>query len=193
MKKLFVIFFLSSNLLFAQEETLFDGEMESGGYGAFFTMVGEINNETGVFMGGQGGWIINHRIVLGAKGYGLINKVKVEGMQNTKLEFGCGGGLIEYIIASDKLVHVNVFSMIGAGGVKYAVIDYQNPNSPINYTEDSFFVFEPGADVILNVNPKFRVGIGVSYRLVSGVNYEDLSNAGLSGFSGRIILKFGKF
>ena len=193
MKKLFILFFLSSNLLLAQEETLLSGELESGGYGAFFTMVGEISGETGVFMGGQGALIINHRIALGGKGYGLINKVKVEGMQNTKLEFGCGGGLIEYIIASDKLIHLNVYSMIGGGGVKYAVIDYQNPSSPINYTEDAFFAFEPGLDLILNVNPKFRIGIGVSYRLVSGVNYESLTNSDLSGISGRVILKFGKF
>jgi hypothetical protein len=183
MKKLMnlLIIVLMSYTVIAQEETLLSGEMENGGYGGVFTKVGQINNATGVFIGGQGAWIINHRIGLGGKGYGLVNEVNVPDMQNVKLEFGCGGGLIEYIIASDKSVHANINVMIGAGGVKYAVIDYQNDHSEINYTDDSFFVIEPGVDLILNVHKNFRLGIGAAYRFVSGVDYEDLTNTDLSG------------
>jgi hypothetical protein len=48
-----------------------------------------------VFCGGQGGWIINHRFVLGAKGYILVNPVDIEGLQNIVLGFDCGGALLE--------------------------------------------------------------------------------------------------
>ena len=195
MKKLMnlLLVFLLSYTVMAQEETLLSGEMESGGYGGIFTKVGQINGEIGVFVGGQGAWIINHRIGLGGKAYGLVNNTQIEGMENVKLEFGCGGGLIEYIIASDKAVHANVNVMIGGGGVSYGVINYENDHNEIDYSGDSFFVLEPGVDLIFNIHKNFRLGIGAAYRFVSGVDYENLTNADLNGFTAEIVLKFGAF
>ena len=187
-----LVLFLSYPLM-AQEETLLSGEIESGGYGGPLLKIGQINGETGIFMGGQGGWIINHRLVLGGKGYGLVNDVKVEGSENLKLEFGCGGALLEYIIASNRLVHLSIQSMIGAGGVRYAVIDYEDDHDDIDYSDDSFFVLEPGINLILNVNKNFRIGAGVTYRYVNGVEYEGLSNSDLNGVSAQVLLKFGVF
>ncbi|MDH3650230.1 MAG: hypothetical protein OEQ53_11135, partial [Saprospiraceae bacterium] len=159
----------------------------------FFTKIGQVNGETGIFMGGQGAWIINHRIGIGGKGYGIVNKVEIGDLQNVKLEFGCGGALLEYIVASDELLHFNVHSMIGAGGVRYAVMDYQKDHSDIDYSDDGFFVLEPGIDLVLNVNKRFRIGVGTSYRFVNGVDYESLSNSDLNGLSAQVILKFGVF
>ena len=139
------LFFSTANIVLAQEETLLSGDIESGGYGALITKIGPIKGTTAVFMGAQAGWIINHRIGLGAKGYGMINVVEEQSLQNVKLEFGCWGGLLEYIIASDKLLHVNINTLIGAGTIKYSVIDYQDPSSPFSYSDDGFFVLEPGA------------------------------------------------
>ena len=195
MKKLvnLLLIGLLSVSVMAQEETLSGGTLENGGYGALLTQVGQINGSTGFFMGGQGAWIINHRIGLGGKGYVLINIVEVNGLDNVKLKFGCGGGLIEYVIASDKLLHGNINCMIGGGGVRYDPIDYSDPHPEIDYSEDGVFVLELGADLILNVAKKFRIGIGASYRIVSGVNYAELSNSDLNGFSGHLVLKFGAF
>jgi len=144
-------------------------------------------------MGGQGGWIINHTFVLGGIGYGLVNEVEAGGSQNLKLEFGCGGGLLEFIIASNKIVHFSVQSMIGAGGVKFAAIDYKEEYEEIDYSDDGFFVLEPGANVIINVSNNFRIGLGVTYRYINGVDYADLSDSDLSGVSAQILLKFGDF
>jgi hypothetical protein len=188
---LFIALFYYSAI--AQENTLLSGTLENGGYGAIFTKIGQINGETGVFMGGQGAWIINHRFGVGGKGYGIVNETKVKDLQNVKLEFGCWGGLVEYIVASDKLLHLNIHSMIGAGGVRYAIIDHKDEHDDIDYSEDGFFVLEPGLDLVLNVSKNFRIGAGVAYRYVNGVDYENLSNSDLSGMSGHIILKFGVF
>ena len=177
----------------AQDETLLSGDIESGGYGAPIFKVGQINGSTGVFVGGQGGWIINHSFVLGGKGYGLVNNVDIEGSENLKLEFGCGGVLLEYIFSSDKLLHVGLNAMIGAGGVRFAAKDYTNDYDDVNYNSSSFFVLEPGINLVLNVSSYFRIGAGAAYRYVSGVEYESLSNADLSGVSGEIIFKFGSF
>jgi len=195
MKSLMIILLvvLFSYPVIAQDETLISGEIESGWYVAPLLKVGQINGETGIFIGGQGGWIINHRFVLGGIGYGLINEVEVKDAQNLRLKFGCGGVLFEYIFSSDKLLHLSLQSMIGAGSVRYDVKNYQDDHDNVNYNDAAFFVLEPGINLILNVSKNFRIGAGATYRYVSGVEYESLSNSDLSGVSAQIFLKFGVF
>jgi hypothetical protein len=188
-----ILILLFSQPAVAQEETLFGSDIESGGYGGPLLMVGQINGETGIFVGGQGGWIINHTFVLGAKGYGLVNTIEPEGLQNIKLEFGCGGGLLEYVHASNKLLHFSIQAMIGAGGVKYSIIEYTDDHDVVDYSEDAFFVLEPGINLILNIHRNFRLSAGAAYRYVNGVSYEDLSDSDLSGVYGQVLLKFGTF
>jgi hypothetical protein len=123
-----------------------------------------------------------------------VNDVEVEGSPNLKLEFGCGGFMLEYTPYSEKLLHLSLHGMIGAGGVRYAVKDYKTDNDDdVNYNEDAFFVLEPGVDAILNVTEAFRVGAGLAYRYVNDVEYEDLTNSDLSGVSGQVVLRFGVF
>jgi hypothetical protein len=59
--------------------------------------------------------------------------------------------------------------------------------------EDSFFVFEPAAQVNLNVTKNFRISGGVSYRYVSGVNLPASTNADLSGPTAVVTFRFGTF
>lgn len=195
MKKLAIIISVAllSTTLMAQEKTLLGGEATNGGYGAFFTKVGQITGGTGIYMGGQAAWMINHRLGIGGKGYGIVNEVAVPELENIKLEFGCWGGLLEYHFFPEKLVNLHINSMIGAGGVRYSVIDYQEPHDEVDWTDDGFFVFEPGVGVDLHVHKNFRIGLNASYRLVDGVDYADLTNADLSGLSAEFTLKFGIF
>ena len=177
----------------AQEKTLLSGETSNGWYGGFFTKFGPVNGGSGIYMGGQAAWMINHQIGIGGKGYGIVNELAVKDLQNIKLEFGCWGALLEYHIAPLNLVHVSINSMIGAGGVRYSVIDYQYPHDDVDWSDDGFFVFEPGINLDLHVHKNFRVGGGISYRIVNGVNYADLKNADLNGLSAEVALKFGIF
>ena len=185
-----VLLYISAN---AQEETLISGQIESGGYGGPLVQIGQIHGGTGLFVGGQGGWIINHRFVIGGKGYGLVNIVNIGNAQNLKLEFGCGGALLEYIISPNKLIHFSIQSMIGAGGVRYAVKDYTKDHDEVNYTADAFFILEPGINLILNVTKIFRIGAGATFRYINGVKYESMTNSDLNGLSAHILLKFGEF
>lgn len=107
------------------------------------------------------------------------------------LVFGYGGLLLEYIIASRKLVHFSVHSLIGAGGVSYREKDFDDGDS--NYDGDGFFVLEPGANLMLNVHKHVRIGVGGTYRYVSGVNYSGISNSDLSGVTAQLVFKFGSF
>ena len=191
----------------AQVKTLYNGEFESGWYGAPLFKVGQMDGKTGYFVGGQGGWIINHRFVLGGKGYMLVNPIEIEDLHNIVVGFGCGGVLVEYILASDKLFHFSIESMFGIGGVYNDIKVSERHHDPIDYTGDACFVLEPGINLMLNVTKNFRIGAGATYRFVNGADYdpgapyrhdngedfETISDSNLSGISAQFVLEFGVF
>ncbi len=177
----------------AQEETLIGEEFHSGGFGGPEVKIGPMLGTTGVFVGGRGGWIINHTYVIGGGGYGLANDVRVKDItingQPAYLGFGYGGLFLEVIGNSDKLIHYTIGLMIAGGGVEYrdSLYDWNDHNW------DAVFVLEPAVSVEMNITSFFRLGLGASYRFVSGVNTYGLTNKELSNATGTIILKFGTF
>ncbi|HVO72894.1 MAG TPA: hypothetical protein VMT35_02650 [Ignavibacteriaceae bacterium] len=195
------IIFFSEFSMFAQEETLIgNGEVTNGGFGGPVVKFTQIKGEPGVLVGGRGGWIINHTFVLGGGGYGLVNDIKADipvyGIYSQPfINFGYGGFEMEYIINSDQLLHFSVSTLIGGGGVSYRNNlwddneDWGDWDSP----HDAFFVFEPSANLELNIISFFRINAGISYRFISGVNFDDLKNKDLAGFSAVLTFKFGKF
>ncbi len=196
MKKIALAFLMLTFILtaYAQEETLINGDIESGGFGGPMIQVTKINGEGAILVGGRGGWIINHSFVLGGGGYGLANDISakvpdaVNGFRH--IDLGYGGLDLEYIAASDRLVHLSVGLLVGGGGVRYKNEDAMNDHRSM----DGFFVAEPSLTVNCNVTRFFRIGAGASYRYVNGVNAGGItSDAELSGVSATLILKFGKF
>lgn len=179
----------------AQEETLINGNIESGGFGGPVVKIGSFNGTTGIVVGGRGGWIINHTYVIGGGGYGLANdiKAKTPGPNGQRyLSFGYGGLELEYIAGSDRLLHYSVMSLVGVGGVSWRD---NNPNfrTDADSQSDTFFIVEPGLNVTLNVTSYFRISGGVSYRFVSGTQSAATSDADLSGLTGVLTFHFGKF
>jgi hypothetical protein len=156
-----------------------------------------INSQFGLFVGGRGGWILNHTFAVGLGGYGLVNsatwdKSSLDAVP--RLTMGYGGLEIEVIINSDKIVHFSIHSLIGYGAVDYLDNDYLKEYSPDTWkSADAFFVAEPALNVELNVTTFFRLGIGVCYRYVSGVELAGITNEDISGFGGNIVFKFGGF
>lgn len=181
-------------LVAQNEETLLNGEIQSGGFGAPVIKFGPINGETGVFVGGRGGWIINHAFIVGAGGYGLVNNVNalVPGSSGEKLiGFGYGGLELEYIPASYRLVNASVMLLIGGGGLMWRTdsteVDFNHRNG------DAVFVLEPQVSVTLNVIRWMRISASMSYRYVTGVDFAASSDSKLSGPSGGLTFRFGKF
>ena len=207
MKTLFGVIIISlsfSFLLFAQEETLVgNGEVTHGGFGAPVIKYTQIKGEPGLLVGGRGGWIINHTFVIGGGGYGLVNDIEANNYlffdpwgSKPYLNFGYGGLELEYIVQSNNLIHFSIYTLIGAGGISYrnSLWDHnedgwENWESP----SDAFFVFEPEVNAELNVISFFRIDAGVSYRFISGLNFDDLKNSDLAGPSAVLTFKFGKF
>ena len=179
---------------FAQEETLIKGDIESGGFGGPVVKFTSMNGEAGILVGGRGGWIINHSLIIGGGGYGLANniKAKVLGPNGERyLNFGYGGVELEYVSQPARLVHLSYMVLVGGGGVNWR--DENLRAGSMNQESDTFFILEPEVNVSLNVTQYFRLSAGVSYRYVSGSSSAVSSNPDLSGPSGIIVFRFGKF
>jgi hypothetical protein len=194
-----VLLFLAltaSALAAEDEETLIKGKIDHNGFGAGVVRLTEIHGETGILLGLRGGWIINHRVIIGGGVYGLLNNIRAKSISSKErldLELTMGGFEFEYVPNSSKLIHCSLYTLIGSGQVDY--IGHERPlvDSLDHYHHEVFFVAEPGVNLMLNVTTFFRVGAGATYRFVSGVNLEGLRNSDLDGPSASLTLKFGKF
>ena len=194
-----VLSIISCYQLFAQEETLIgNGEVTHGGFGGPVVKYTQIKGEPALLVGGRGGWIINHSFIIGGGGYGLVNDIRpniiIPGNREYPfINFGYGGVELEYIIQSDRLLHFSIYTLIGGGTVSYRGEFWEDDGDDWDSPSDAFFVFEPSANVELNIISFFRINAGVSYRFISGVDFDDLKNNDLAGPSAILTLKFGKF
>lgn len=178
----------------AEDETLVQGPIESGGFGGPVVKFSAIQDDFALFIGGRGGWIINHTFTVGGGGYGLVNEIESEywaheGYDDVVIHMGYGGLILEYVHMPRKLIHLSVAALVGGGGFGFheRVWRYDWDES------DAFFVTEPEVNLMLNVTEHFRIGLGASYRYVTGVNLEGIEDSDLSGFCGNLTLKFGRF
>ncbi len=169
-----------------EDETLISRKTTVGGFLGPVVKFSELNDQFAVLVGGSAGFIINRSLVIGGAGYGLVNEIEPGAPRNRLLDFGYGGLFLGYVNRSRKLVHLSIHSLIGGGGLHYRYDYYDD-------WIDAIFVFEPGADLMLNVTKRFRIGFGGSYRFVSGVDLDGLSNSDISGPSASLVFKFGRF
>jgi hypothetical protein len=166
----------------AQERTLVSGGFESGGFGAPVVKFSQVDGEFALFVGGRGGWIINHAFVVGGGGYGLTNDIDTNDDGVRDLELGYGGLELEYVNSSDALIHFTAYLLIGGGGL-----------SGTSVLEEAVFVLEPALNGELNVTDYFRFHAGAGFRWVSGVDSPGVDGSDLSSFYAQVTLKFGTF
>lgn len=106
---------------FGEPETLVSDKIYSSGYGTLSTQYSKFNRQDAMFLGAYGGWMINHKLMLGVGGYGLVTRHKGFGVNpiNNKqnlLRMGYGGLMAEYTFAGNKLIHITANTLAGAGG-----------------------------------------------------------------------------
>jgi len=194
-----IMLFVFASDVAAQEQTLFKGDFEKGGFGGAVVKFTSINDQSAVMVGGRGGWIINHSLVLGGGVYGVVTEVNAPAgvlplERPLDIEFGYGGFEMEYIIHPKSLVHFSIYTLIG-GGVTNFVKDVGAVTESNEQAGESDFMFvlEPAVNAELNVTTWFHLNGGVSYRLTSGVNQEGLNDCDFSGMAATLTFKFGKF
>lgn len=169
----------------------------SGGYGGPVVKFTGINGEFATLIGGYGGWFVNKQFMIGGGGYGLLgDNIRVNdndkvdtGQPNRDMHYDVayGGLMLEYTMNSDRLVHYTFNTLIGGGEVS------QELDNNSEFANSRFFVFEPAANVEVNVTDFFRVGAGASLRLVAGTNTPGISNGDLTALAGVLTFKFGYF
>jgi len=178
-------------------ETLIPGEVSSGGYGGPVLMYSRIQDRDALFFGGRGGWIANHSFVFGAGGFALVTRIAPpEGApdvgEELRTEFGYGGLWLEYILLPDKLLHASIGTLLGGGAVSYSRIR-RTERQDREVESDVVFTVEPVLSAELNLTRFLRMSVGVGYRHVGSVDLTGLRQEDLSGFSGSVMLKFGRF
>ena len=183
-------------------QTYLRGDVDHGFYGGPVVKFSTFEDGLGLYVGGKGAWLIDHKIGVGIAGYGLINNMNYSEYNDNelKLQTGYGGLFLEYVNDSRKLIHFSVGSLIGAGGAaymerfRYEDRYYDEHQWEYDVVESSaYFVIEPEVSVEFNITEFFMIGVGGSYRMVSNTDLFEHTDSDLSGPSGNITFKFGKF
>lgn len=200
---LLVLFALSMNVN-AQSgnvKTLFSPKkISSGGYGAVSSRFTSIRGKYTHMAGIYGGWYVNHRFMLGLGMAASTNQLTVptefSAQPNRKMtwQYGQFGLMTEYVLASDKPIHVALQLFAGAGfTLQYQRNGLHDINYEDVYDENWFTVAEPGVQVEINLFKWMRFSPGISYRFAMGSDGRGLADKDLSAISYHATLKFGKF
>ena len=173
------------------------------GFGAADLKIGDFIGEPSLLVGGYGGFIINRRYLFGLAGYGIVTNVEFDGEipnQGTQkplnLHGGYGGVLVGFTVAPRELVHLSVPILFGAGAFEVSDNDFfvNNPaDSEFTVENSVFFVVEPGLELEFNITKYFRIGAGATYRYITGTELLNVSDEDVSGFSGMLSFRFGRF
>lgn len=104
------------------------------------------------------------------------------------MDYWSVGGFFEYTLYSKKLVHITAPIYFG-----YGEVEMDDDEGDLEFNEENFFQVEPSLLVEVNLHRNLRLNVGAGYRFVSKMNYRNISNNEISGFTGYIGLKFGIF
>jgi hypothetical protein len=142
-------------------------------------------------VGLRGGWLINRQFGIGLAGsaFGWDSTYIDTPSPRSRIDGGYGGLLLQYIIASDRIVHGSIDATIGGGGLCF------DPTTGKRECNDRvvFYVFEPTANVEVNVTSWMRVGVGAGYRFASVDDGRSQYKPEMGGFVTRTNIQFGQF
>lgn len=168
-----------------------------GGMGGPYVAWTRVNGEHSLFVGGRGGVILDHQLVLGLGGGGTVDRIAVPrggtvDDADYRLELGYGGLWVEYIIAPFKPLHGSFGVLIGGGGVSYT--RFRGSGGPEDSeAEDGFFVVEPLVAAEVSLASFMRLDLFAGYRFAAGVDLPKLGDGDVSGPVIGAMLKFGSF
>lgn len=181
--------------------TIFKNDIRrSGGYGAvtnsFTTIRGKYTNMVGMY----GGWYVNQKFLLGLSMQASTNNLRVptalsaDPTGNQTWQYGQFGLMTEYVVGSNKPVHLVFQLMSGAGfTLQYKRNGVYDRNYDYTHDENWFVVAEPGIQLELNLLKWMRLSPGVSYRATFGSDGIGLKDKDLRAASYNVTLKFGRF
>ena len=142
----------------------------------------------GVLVGGTGGVVLGKSFGLGFAGYSLATELLADvGTLKRDIGMSYGGLHIEDSFFPQRLFYLNVAAIIGLGQ-SWSVT--REAGAQREYA--AFFICEPELNLMLNVTPEIRVGLGISYRATAGADLAPTLGSPLSGFAGTLTMFYGK-
>jgi hypothetical protein len=174
-------------------ETLFDQKDMFKNIGFVFApsySITSIDGYSTSILSLRGGVILNKKFTVGSFYNFSLNDIRPnsETVPGIHMDYQAGGGYIEYTIYSDKLIHFTFPLFIGGGEV-----GMDNEVGNLALGEQRFFMVEPSAMAEINLNKFVRFNLGAGYRIVNEMNYRNINQSDISGFSGYIGIKIGLF
>ena len=158
------------------------------GYGAAQLRHSNVNGSGNVLIGGYGGWLLSERLMIGAGGFGTLQKIDVTS-ENGSTEYGMGyNGLVtEYNLPLSQHWQLVGGTLVGGGRFETKLEDDRTLRSDI-------FVAEPHLQLAYSISPWVQLATGAHYRIVrSGELPATVSEKDLSSFSLSLSLKVGIF
>lgn len=194
MKHALIFFALlySASLFSQEEEVIFDKARVQGGFGGPTIELTWMNGQSGVMAGGGGGVILNN-FFFGGFGQGSSYAEHVINNREYPINFGFGGLWLGYVVPSPKAIHFFSSVKIAGGGV--SITEGREDHGNTLYDE-AVFVLQPEAGVEVNLFKWFRIALTGNYRIVSGIQAENLAGLSNSDFNSggmTLTLRFGKF
>lgn len=134
----------------------------------------------------RGGVSVGEKLSLGGYYSRSLNRASPasETMDGIYLDFWHTGGVAELTVWQRRLVHLTFPVMFG-----YGELEMDSEGEDVNLGEANFFHVEPSAILEVNLWPRVRLNAGMGYRWVSPVQYRQLNEHNLMGFTGSIGLK----
>lgn len=161
----------------------------------------DLDGKVGSLVGGYVGRITDRTWLIGGGGYYLANR-------DDDFTMFYGGPVIEWLALKDHKVGFGLRTIVGGGsatmpftlsGVRGDI--GRMPSRDVRFgsrrpvsgdtriaVRDDFFIAEPQANLLWNVTPKYRLSVGVGYRLIGAA---PLLGDSLEGVSGSISLQIG--
>jgi hypothetical protein len=138
----------------------------------------------------RGGLVLGDKITLGGFYEVSMNDFvpKSETMPGIYMDYWAAGGLLEYTLFANKVVHATFPLQIGMGEVQM-----DNESGDAGLGESNFFVIEPSALLEVNLHKYLRLNAGVGYRFVGDMTYRNLTQSEVSGLQFQVGLKLGLF
>ena len=141
----------------------------------------------------RGGIYLNRRLSVGATVTALGLQESHFGDSRVTKVGTYGGLLLQYVVQSNRLVHVTLESTLARGRWCNEVSDGENGRAD-GCSGRNFMAFEPVANVEINVARHLRVDTGVGYRFaVAAASGDGPSSGDMSGLVARTALVFGSF
>lgn len=160
-----------------------------GGYGAGIAEITWLNGKAALNLGGYGGVLIDHRLLIGAAGNNIFFTQTVNNKKEN-FQFNYYGLYTEYRLMPGKPIDVSVGLTSALGWQENNIKNTQKSGKKDG---DYTYVIQPKLALNANVTRFMQVQAYGSYRITGNTNSMYYTKSNYNGVSGGIGLVFGSF